>query len=60
MSLGLSSGLPSERERFRLLGSRIFTRLMEGAEHSGRVEEALTYGLKLLRLTRFRSMSTAH
>ncbi|BCG96925.1 transcriptional regulator [Mesorhizobium sp. 131-2-1] len=47
---GFEQWLASERERFRLLIGRIYTRLMEGAEHSGMVEEALTYGLKLLSL----------
>ena len=47
---GFEQWLASERERFRLLVGRIYTRLMEGAEHSGMVEEALTYGLKLLSL----------
>ena len=47
---GFEQWLASERERFRLLVGRIHTRLMEGAEHSGMVEEALTYGLKLLSL----------
>ena len=47
---GFEQWLASERERFRLLVGRIYTRSMEGAEHSGMVEEALTYGLKLLSL----------
>jgi TolB-like protein/DNA-binding SARP family transcriptional activator len=40
--------LASEREHFRLIASRIYTRLMELAEHCGALEEALTSGLKLL------------
>jgi TolB-like protein len=47
---GFEQWLAGERERFRLLVGRIYTRLMEGAEYSGRMEEALTYGLKLLSL----------
>ena len=54
---GLSIGEPSfehwlavERERFRLLIVSIYGRLMDGAERSGRLEEALNFGLKSLSL----------
>jgi TolB-like protein/Tfp pilus assembly protein PilF len=54
---GLSIGEPSfeqwlasERERFRLLAGIVYTRLMERAEHKGRLEEALILGVKLLSL----------
>jgi TolB-like protein len=40
--------LASERERFRLITCRIYLRLMEHEERSGRLEEALSYGLQLL------------
>jgi TolB-like protein/Flp pilus assembly protein TadD len=40
--------LASERERFRLITRRIYLRLMDDAERSGRLEEALSYGLQLL------------
>jgi hypothetical protein len=42
--------LASERERFRLIICGVYVRLMKGAERSGRLEEGLTYGLKLLSL----------
>ena len=42
--------LASERERLRLIVSQIYLRLMDGAELAGRLEEALTFGLKLLAL----------
>lgn len=42
--------LASERERFRLMTCGIYSRLMKSAEHGGRLEEALTIGLKLLSL----------
>ncbi|KUM27775.1 hypothetical protein AU467_15420 [Mesorhizobium loti] len=42
--------LTSERERFRLIGCKVYSRLMDNAEHGGRLEEALTYGSKLLAL----------
>lgn len=42
--------LASERERFRLIISRVYLRLMDGAERGGSLEEALTFGLKLLAL----------
>jgi TolB-like protein/DNA-binding SARP family transcriptional activator/Tfp pilus assembly protein PilF len=45
---GFEQWLAAERERFRLLAGRIHARLMERAEHDGRLEEALTHGLKLL------------
>ena len=47
---GFEDWLRTERERFRLLACGIHARLMEHAERSGRVEEALTSGLKLLSL----------
>ena len=47
---GFEQWLATERERFRLLACSIYARLMERAEHGGRLEEALTYGLKLLSL----------
>lgn len=48
--VGFEQWLVGERERFRLLVGRIYARLMEGAEHRGRMEDALTFGLKLLSL----------
>ncbi len=45
---GFEQWLAAERERFRLLSGRIHARLMERAEHDGRLEEALTHGLKLI------------
>jgi adenylate cyclase len=42
--------LTSERERFRLTARGIYERLSEAAEQSGKLEEALTWGLKLLSL----------
>src|SRR5262249_21953620 len=42
--------LASERARFRLLAGTVYTRLMERAEQHGKLEEALTHGLKLLSL----------
>ena len=42
--------LASERERFRLMICNIYGRLMKAAERSGRLEEGLTFGLKLLSL----------
>lgn len=40
--------LASERERFRLITRQIHLRLMDDAEKSGRLEEALSFGLRLL------------
>jgi len=45
---GFEQWLTVERERFRLLACGIHARLMERAEQSGRFEEALAHGLKLL------------
>jgi TolB-like protein/DNA-binding SARP family transcriptional activator len=42
--------LTTARERFRLLACNIRGRLMEEAQHSGRLEEALDHGLQLLSL----------
>lgn len=42
--------LASERERFRLIFCGVYMRLLSGAERRGRLEEGLTYGLKLLSL----------
>jgi DNA-binding SARP family transcriptional activator len=47
---GFEQWLAAERERFRLIACKIFAQLMERGEHSGRFEEALAYGLKLLSL----------
>src|SRR5262249_14536430 len=47
---GFEQWLTAERERFRLLACGIHARLMERAERDGRLEEALTHGLKLLSL----------
>jgi TolB-like protein/two-component SAPR family response regulator len=47
---GFEQWLAAERERFRLLACGLHARLMERAEHCGRLEEALTHGLKLLSL----------
>ena len=47
---GFEQWLAAERERFRLLACTIHARLMECAVHDGRLEEALTHGLKLLSL----------
>ena len=47
---GFEKWLGSERERFRHLACNIYARLMERAEQGGRLEEALSYGLKLLSL----------
>src|SRR5262249_11048732 len=47
---GFEQWLATERARFRLLAGRIHARLMERAEHDGRLEEALTHGLKLISL----------
>ena len=54
---GLSTGeavfeqwLATERERLRLVAGSIYARLMGAAERRGRLEEALSYGLKLLSL----------
>jgi TolB-like protein len=45
---GFEQWLAAERERFRLLACKIHARLMERAEHGGRLEEALSHGLALL------------
>ena len=45
---GFEQWLATERERFRLLACTIYARLMERAEQGGRLEEALTHGLKLI------------
>jgi TolB-like protein/DNA-binding SARP family transcriptional activator len=45
---GFEQWLTTERERFRLLACSVYGRLMERAEHGGSLEEALTFGLKLL------------
>jgi TolB-like protein/predicted Zn-dependent protease len=42
--------LTSERQRFRLTAASIHARLMQLAEQHGRLEEAITHGLKLLSL----------
>jgi TolB-like protein/Tfp pilus assembly protein PilF len=42
--------LASERERFRLVACSIYARLVERAEQSGKLEEALNFGLRLLSL----------
>jgi TolB-like protein/DNA-binding SARP family transcriptional activator/Tfp pilus assembly protein PilF len=47
---GFEQWLTTERERFRLVACSIYARLMERTEQSGRMEEALSYGLKLLSL----------
>jgi DNA-binding SARP family transcriptional activator len=47
---GFDQWLAAERERLRLLASGVYGRLMELAEHGGRPEEALTWGLKLVSL----------
>ena len=47
---GFEQWLQTERERFRLLACKIHLRLMGRAEQDGRLEQALTYGLKLLSL----------
>jgi TolB-like protein/DNA-binding SARP family transcriptional activator/Tfp pilus assembly protein PilF len=47
---GFEQWLMTEREHFRLLACTIHARLMERAEQGGRLEEALTHGLKLLSL----------
>ena len=46
--VGFEQWLAAERERFRLFACSIHTRLMEEAMHGGRLEEALSHGLKLL------------
>src|SRR6185295_2782581 len=45
---GFEQWLTAERERFRRLACAVFARLMERAEHGRRLEEALTWGLKLI------------
>jgi DNA-binding SARP family transcriptional activator/Tfp pilus assembly protein PilF len=47
---GFEQWLSSERERYRLLVATIYTRLARSAEDAGRLEEAITHGLKLLQL----------
>jgi DNA-binding SARP family transcriptional activator len=47
---GFEQWLTTERERFRLVACSIYAQLLERAEHGGRLEEALAYGLKLLSL----------
>jgi TolB-like protein/two-component SAPR family response regulator/cytochrome c-type biogenesis protein CcmH/NrfG len=42
--------LAGERERLRLLACTVYSRLMDRAERSGDIEEALSYGLKLISL----------
>ncbi|QIG47585.1 tetratricopeptide repeat protein [Nordella sp. HKS 07] len=42
--------LVTERERFRLLACTVYAQLVERTEHSGKLEEALFFGLKLLSL----------
>ncbi len=46
--VGFEQWLATERERFRLVAYSIYAQLLERAEQGGRVEEALTFGLKLL------------
>jgi TolB-like protein len=45
---GFEQWLATERERFRRMSGQVHTRLMEQAEHAGRTDEALSYGLRLL------------
>lgn len=47
---GFERWLAGERERFRLIACGIYARLEERAELSGKLEEALSLGLKLLSL----------
>jgi TolB-like protein/DNA-binding SARP family transcriptional activator len=47
---GFEQWLTTERERFRLVACTIYGRLLVRAEHGGRLEEALAYGLRLLSL----------
>ena len=47
---GFDEWLTSERERFRLTAASIYARLMQSAEQHGRLEEAITHGLKLLNI----------
>ena len=47
---GFEEWLASERERFRRIVCGIHTRLMKSAELNGKLEEALTVGLKLISL----------
>ncbi len=47
---GFEQWLAAERERFHLLACRIHMRLMERAEHDGKLEEALAHGSMLLSL----------
>ena len=42
--------LAGERERLRQLACNVHSRLMDGAERSGDIEEALNHGLKLISL----------
>jgi TolB-like protein/DNA-binding SARP family transcriptional activator len=45
---GFEQWLAGERERFRLLASGIYAKLMQQAEEGGRANEALAHGQKLL------------
>jgi DNA-binding SARP family transcriptional activator/Tfp pilus assembly protein PilF len=47
---GFDEWLTSERERFRLAAASMYARLMQSAEQHGRLEEAITHGLKLLNI----------
>ncbi|NJO35577.1 MAG: hypothetical protein HC869_23375 [Rhodospirillales bacterium] len=47
---GFEQWLQTERERFRVLACSVHARLMARAEQSGRLQEALASGLKLLSL----------
>lgn len=47
---GFEQWLTAERQRFRRLACTVYARLMELAEHGRRLEEALTWGLKLIAL----------
>ncbi len=47
---GFDQWLTGERERLRLLLTKIHTRLLTSAEQGGRLEEAINHGLKLLSL----------
>ena len=42
--------LAAERERLRMLACTVHTRLRDGAEARGQIEEALTFGLRLVAL----------
>jgi TolB-like protein/DNA-binding SARP family transcriptional activator/Tfp pilus assembly protein PilF len=48
--VGFEQWLTTERERFRMIATGVFARLMQGMEKDGRFDQALTFGLKLLSL----------